>query len=371
LNDRRLNRALLARQGLLERMQPPLVEAVEAIGAIQAQFRPAIAVALWSRLAGFDRGALIEAFERRELVVGQLLRGTIHAVSAREHALYAAVVEVSGAGDWRRTKSAPNAAVEELRRELQRLAATPKSSEELVAVIEAWASRNPVMDRAELEAQRERGWRALLRSSIFVRVATDGGWISARPIEAYGAPPPAPRPSRDAALEFAVRAHLRAFGPSSAADVAGWTGLRATDVRPVLERLETELERFTDEAGRTLYDLSGAPRPDAEVSAPVRLLPWFDSVLLAYEPARRQRILPAAYKDRVYMAKNLQWLPTFLVDGFVAGTWSLKTGRGAALTLTPFVRLQSATRKDLEAEAEKMLRSLYPEARAHTVRFEG
>jgi hypothetical protein len=226
------------------------------------------------------------------------------------------------------------------------------------------------MDQAELEAQRARGWRALLRSSIFVRVATDGGWTSARPAEAYAAPPAGPRPARDGGLEFAVRAHLRAFGPASPGDIAAWTALRIPEVRAAIERLDPDLERFADERGRVVYDLKEAPRPDAGTRAPVRFLPWFDSVLLAYEPGHRSRILPAVYKDRVYVAKNLQWLPTFLIDGFVAGTWSAKPGRTPTLTLTPFARVPATPREALVSEAEALAALLYPDAPGHAVVFE-
>ena len=49
-----LNRALLARQGLLEPLDLPVVAAVEAIGALQGQYWPALPVALgvWTTLAG-------------------------------------------------------------------------------------------------------------------------------------------------------------------------------------------------------------------------------------------------------------------------------------------------------------------------------
>jgi Winged helix DNA-binding domain/Bacterial low temperature requirement A protein (LtrA) len=77
-----LNRALLARQGLLDRLDAPLVEAV---GALQAQHWPALPVALWSRVRGFAPADLPGALERGELVVGTLLRNTLHLVSAREH----------------------------------------------------------------------------------------------------------------------------------------------------------------------------------------------------------------------------------------------------------------------------------------------
>ncbi len=46
---RALNRALLARQGLLERMRMPLPEVAERIGALQMQYWPALGPALWTR----------------------------------------------------------------------------------------------------------------------------------------------------------------------------------------------------------------------------------------------------------------------------------------------------------------------------------
>ncbi len=102
--------------------------------------------------------------------------------------------------------------------------------------------------------------------------------------------------------------------------------------------------------------------------APVRLLPWFDSVLLAYAPRHRARILPDAYRDRVYVRANLQWLPTFLVDGLVAGTWSIEAQRRkATLSLRPFSWLERPVRDLLLEEAERLLRFSHPAAVAHQV----
>jgi hypothetical protein len=102
----------------------------------------------------------------------------------------------------------------------------------------------------------------------------------------------------------------------------------------------------------------------------VRLLPWFDSVLLAYASGHRRRILPDAYRDRAYVRANLQWLPTFLVDGLVAGTWSPGLRRGeATLTLTPFGSLSVRVREELVEEAEGLLRFLQPDARRRSVLF--
>ena len=305
-------------------------------------------------------------------MVGTLLRNTIHAVSAREYPYYSEAVEASGAYDWRRTKSAPVPAMKRLREDLHKFALKPRASEDLSAFVEDWVGRNdPQLDDAELQRQRELGWRAVVRWARLIRVAADGSWTSSRPSELLMAPPRAASPNADAAVNYVVRAHLRAFGPASAPDIAAWTGLRTGTVKASLDRLEADLVRFQDEAGRTLFDLDSAPRPDGGSPAPIRMLPWFDSVLLAYEPSERARILPPAYRDRVYLSRNLQWLPTFLVDGFVAGRWSAKLERRrAGISLEPFVRLTAAVRRDLQAEAESLVGVLEPEARDYEVSFQ-
>jgi hypothetical protein len=114
-----------------------------------------------------------------------------------------------------------------------------------------------------------------------------------------------------------------------------------------------------------LLDLPDAPRPPAETPAPVRFLPKWDNLLLAY--ARRERVLPETYRATV-IRKNGDVLPTFLVDGFVAGTWNLRRGQGqAVLTLTPFGRLPGPTRRALVEEGERLARFMAPDAAAHRV----
>ena len=74
LTQRELNRALLARQGLLERRALSLPDALDAMGALQAQYAPSMYIGLWSRVAGFERDALTRALERREVVQATLMR---------------------------------------------------------------------------------------------------------------------------------------------------------------------------------------------------------------------------------------------------------------------------------------------------------
>jgi Winged helix DNA-binding domain len=372
---RALNRALLARQGLLERLDVPLVEAVEAVGALQAQHWPALPVALWSRVQGFSVEDLYAALQRRELLSGTLLRATLHLVSAREHPAYAAVVAAAGTDDWRRTSAEPGGEVDALRAAL--LAYTreaPRSGEEIAAFIEEWVAAHPdAIDPAEAERQRAHRWRAFLRWSALVREPADGRWGTKAPAALRAAPGSASAPpDEQEALAAVIRQHLRAFGPAGAEDIAGWIGWRVTPVRAALERLAPQLERVEEEGGsRPLYDLPEAPRPDPETPAAPRLLAAFDSVLLAYATGRRARILPDAHRDAVYERANLRIRPTFLIDGLVAGTWSIEVRRREALlTLRALQRLPRSERAALVSEAERLVRALHPNAVAHGVVIE-
>jgi hypothetical protein len=370
LTVRALNRALLARQGLLDRLDLPLVEAVEAVGALQAQHWPALPVALWSRVRGFSDEDLYRGLEAGELVVGTLLRNTLHLVSAHEHPGYAAVVAGAGADDWRRTKAEPSAEASTLRAQLLCHAReAPRTGQEIAAFIEDWVAAHPkAIDPAELEHQRKYGWRAFQRWSALVRVPADGRWGAKAPAALRAAPGCSHPPVGDDALDAVIRRHLRAFGPASAEDVASWIGWRTPPVRAALERLGPGLADFEDEDGRRLHDLPEAPRPDPETPAPARLLAAFDSVLLAYAVKRRARILPDAHRDAVHERANLRIRPTFLVDGLVAGTWTVEVRRREAIVaLRPLQRLARPTRAALVEEAERLVRALRPAAAAHSV----
>ena len=365
---RELNRALLARQGLLEPLDAPLAEAVESIGALQAQHWPALPVALASRVRAFDPEDLYGALERGELVAGTLLRATLHLVSAGEHPAYAAVVAAAGTDDWRRTDAEPGPEAERLRGDLLEYAReAPRTREDIAAFIEELVARHPgALDPKEIEHQRTYKWRAFLRWSAFVRVPENGHWGSKAPAALRAAPIAPDPPTADQALDEVVRRHLRAFGPAGGEDVASWIGWRIPPVRAALERLEPELARFEDENGRVLHDIPDSPRPGPDAPAPPRLLAPFDSVLLAYAAGRRARILPDAHRDAVYERANLRIRPTFLVDGLVAGTWKIEARRHeAVVTLTPLERLARSARDALVGEAERVARAIQPAATTH------
>jgi Winged helix DNA-binding domain len=363
-----LNRALLARQGLLDRFDLPLVETVEAIGALQAQHWPAPPVALWSRMKQFAPDDLYAALDRGDVLTGTLLRTTLHLVSAREHPAYAAVA--AEVAEWRRSKAPASGDAQRLLDDLVAHARrTARTSDDVAAFAEEWVKAHPkALHRDEVKAQRSRNWRALVRWHGFVRVPENGEWGARSPAALRAAPKPRKELDPQAALDEVVQRHLRAFGPASADDVASWINWRPKPVREALARLEDGLAVFVDEAGRTLYDLADAPRPDAETPAPPRLLAPFDSILLAYASKHRARILPDAHRDVVYERRNLRIKPSYTVNGFVAGVWDVEVTRGeAVLTLRPLEKLPRAARAELVDEAERLVRVVRPEAKAHRV----
>jgi hypothetical protein len=151
----------------------------------------------------------------------------------------------------------------------------------------------------------------------------------------------------EAPLAELVRRYLGAFGPASVDDVSSWTGLRTPLVRQGLDGLR--LLRFRDEKGRLLLDLPRAPLPPPDTAAPIRFLPKWDSSLLAHSPPERERILPERYRKTV-IRKNGDVLPTFLVDGFVAGVWGVRRKR---LALEPFEPLPNRVLAEVEREGER------------------
>ena len=104
LSRRALNRALLARQLLLERARAPVPRALERVAGIQAQYAPSMYVGLGSRLEDFSRDQLTRALEGRTVVQGTLMRTTIHLVSARDYWPCAVAVREARRRGWLRSR---------------------------------------------------------------------------------------------------------------------------------------------------------------------------------------------------------------------------------------------------------------------------
>jgi hypothetical protein len=334
LAQRELNRALLARQLLLERARTPLPRALERVGGIQAQYAPSTYIGLWSRLAGFERDTLTRALERRSVVQGTIMRTTIHLVSAGDYWPLTLAVRETRNEHWlkaHRGRIDPRKLSAAAKRLRPQLAKGPMRQAEIDDFLGGDpASRNGVGVLLDLVRVPPSGTWERRRADIY---ALAENWVGPANVD------------RDEALDLLVRRYLSGFGPATKNEIASWAGLPPKEIAPALERLE--LRTFRAEDGKALLDLRRAPMPDPETPAPARLLPTWDATLLAH--ARRTQILPEKYRARVFHVKVPQSVSTFLVDGQVAGTWRYEKGR---ISVSPFHRLDKATRRELDEEAE-------------------
>ena len=348
LSQRELNRALLARQLLLERVKLPVPRAVERLCALQAQYSPSPYIALWSPLQNFRREQLTRALERRAVVRATLMRMTLHIVAASDFP-YFAITWMSAARE--RTPGVDGRELEELSRKVYEVARRPTTHSEVEAAVggSLAGSRWRVRCLAPLVHLPPAGtWGFHGRPEILVMEE----WLGTE------------LPARADGAACLVRSYLAAFGPASQADILRFAGVRVGDIRPGLERLE--LRRFRDDSGRVLLDVPRAPLPDAETPAPVRFLPKWEESLLAYDD--RRRILPKELQSTV-IRKNGDVLPTFLVDGVVAGRWNVeRTKAKATLVLGPFAPLPQRARRNLEEEGERLVRFVADDATSYAVR---
>lgn len=341
LTLRELNRATLARQLLLERRRMSVPKAIERLAGLQAQWPPSPYVALWSRLEGFDRDRLTRALLRRQVVKATLMRITLHLVSAGDYVLFAGALKAP----W----------VAQLTRRMERMGVdvdVPGIAEQALALMaDGPRSRSEVLELFGSTGEQPWFIWTLVQAELgLVRAPDSALWrrtlapVSYIPAQTWLGRSPEAEPR---ALVHLVRRYLSAFGPASRADLAQWSGLPVSDLAPGLEALEP-LRRFRDERGRELLDLPRMPLPSRDTPAPVRFLSNWDSSLLAYDI--RERILPDAYRKTV-IQRNGDVLPTFLMDGFVAGTWSEQDRR---IVLEPFEPIPPRARRELDAEARAL-----------------
>src|SRR6266545_7887011 len=211
LTQRDLNRALLARQLLLERAKTPLPKALERIGRIQAQYAPSMYIGLWSRLEGFERDKLTRALERRSVVQGTVMRTTIHLVSAQDYWPFALAIRQARRAHWLKNhRDVDDAAMAAAAKRLRR----------------AIAGRS--LRAAEIEELL--GWQHGISVGLWhelVRVPPSGTWERRRAdllaaAEDWIGPPEG---TAEQGVELLIRRYLAAFGPAPAADLANWAGL--------------------------------------------------------------------------------------------------------------------------------------------------
>jgi hypothetical protein len=354
ITPRGLNRATLARQMLLAREALPAVQAVERLVGMQSQLARPPFLGLWSRLAGFTRDDLLQPLHARTIVRVTAMRATLHLLSSADYIQFRGTLQPMLT---RALRSIFKSQVDGL--DLERIAATAHrylaNTPATFAVLrDHLASHYPDLNPR------------LLGYAIRMLVPL----VQVPGPDPFGFPAASCFAPADAWLdtvidvetgtsnEALVRRYLAAFGPATPADAQTWSGLQG--LRPVFEALRPSLVTLRTEDGRELFDLPDAPRPPEDITAPVRYLPEFDNLVMAY--ADRRRLVADEHRPRL-ITKNLQVPATFLVDGRIAGTWKIeRKGRAATLAMVPFVELKKPALAALIKEGTALLRFAESEA---------
>ena len=331
LTQRELNRALLARQLLLERKRLAAATVIERLVGMQAQWPPAPYVGIWTRTTGFRREALERELATGTVVKATVMRQTLHLVTLRDYALMRAAMSETNF-PWM------SKLAETIAPGIRRLAAAgPITGAEGVAHIERAHKLAGISARRAFRYARVRAHLLHHHETALWKARPEGRFTLVDE--------PAALVPVEARAEM-LRRYLAAFGPATRRDVVAWSMMHVPEIQASLDLLE--LRRFRDEQGRELLDVPRAPLPDPGTPAPVRFLPKWDNILLAH--ADRSRLLSERYRKRV-IGVNGDVAQTFLVNGFVAGTWKVEKGR---IRTTPFEPLSAAAKRELKEEAARL-----------------
>jgi len=332
LTLRELNRATLARQLLLERKRLTPTAVIERLVGMQAQWPPAPYVGIWTRTTSFRRPTLERELRKGTVIKATAMRQTLHLVTPRDYALIrASMSETNFPWETARAKALAPA--------VRALADTgPVTTADGLAFVEREHGLTGIQARRAWQAARNRAHLVHHHETALYRPQSKGQFVSLAE--------PEPFDPTEARAEV-IRRYLLAFGPATRRDIVAWSMLHVPEIQRALDRLEP-LERYRDEQGRELLDVEGAPLPDADTPPPVRFLPKWDNVLLAW--ADRTRVLPEEHRKTVIRV-NGDVGQTFLVDGLAAGLWREDAG---SVVVEPFAPLPRSVRLEVEEEAGRL-----------------
>ncbi|WP_155373794.1 winged helix DNA-binding domain-containing protein [Catellatospora vulcania] len=359
LTRRDLNRALLARQLLLERSPMAPLEAIEHLAGLPAQAPNPPYIGLWTRLRDFRIEDLSELLTSRAAVRLALMQATPHLVSARDARRLRPPLQVVQdrnltAASHERLRGADPAQVAAAARVL--VEQRPYTVKELGAAL---AGQWPDADPAALGAAARAGLP-------LVQVPPHGLWGAVgqpawTTVEHWLGAGDGPAATVD---DLFLR-YLAAFGPATVRDVQAWSGLGG--LGEVADRLGDRLVAYRDEQGAELLDLPEAPLPHPDTPAPARYLADFDAMLDAYDDT--SRIMDDRDRRDVFAVPGV--VPgTVLVDGFVQAIWTITRKKGAAtLVVRPLFQIPTRDVQDLTEEGERLLAFAAPDATRRDVRF--
>lgn len=322
------------------------------VGGIQAQVMSAAELSLWTRRRATRRADVQAAlWQRRELVKTTSMRMTLHLLPADDFSLYISAMKASSLANMHRL--------------LKRIGAGPTHVDTMIATVLEALADGPKTQQDLLIRAKQKASRAM---QTWLKYA----WSAMRPailegLICYGPPRGAeatfvrvdqwlPKQKTidgaEARAALATR-FLTAFGPATPRDFSKWSGLKSADAQAAFDSLgETIVAVTTEGAPGWILRRDLAKLADSRVDAAPRLLPAFDTYLLAH--ALKDHLIDPRFYKRVY--RNQGWLsPVVLVSGRIVAVWFLEQrARTYTVDVRPFGTLDKRVRNGIAQEAQAL-----------------
>jgi hypothetical protein len=307
-----------------------VAEAVRLIGPIQSQTARSPYLGLAARLPGITLQTISTAYDEQRIVRGSNLRGTVHTSTPQDHPLLEVATRLGQRPLWQRTLKLDRTRLEDVWAGTEDFARDEwRTPAELSAHLASWLAEHDPGAAANLDNNAGRyfgfGHGGLLRRPL------KGGWQGQgapgyRTASAVLGDRSAVLADPETAMDALVRRHLSSHGPASRQDLAWWAGVGLRVVDACLDRLGEGLTEATGPDGRSYHDLADHP-PPRDLHG-VRLLPEFDALFCAYDPAARERFVAPGHYRRLWFQANGMILAPMLMDGRISGHWRIP-GSGA------------------------------------------
>ena len=357
LSLRQLNRTLLARQFLLERLDLDCEKAIAALIALQSQIPNPPYIGLWTRLHGFEKRQLTALLESRAVARAPWIRSTLHLVMAEDHQRYQVVIQPALARGLRSFFGSRAKGLD-----IAKLIAIAKPF--LEAAMPAIGALRDKLQEYEPNEDKQAMAYAVRSYLPLVQVPPSGAWgVGTRATyttaESWlGAASPLD-------LRSLFRRYLAAFGPADVMDFQTWTGM--TRLSSQLKATLDTLVSYHDKEGRLLYDLPGLPIVEEEKPAPIRFLPEYDNILIGHK--HRGRILLEEHREKVFVSAG-RVLGSVIIDGFIGAIWKIEREKTcAALRVTLFDKQTDDVLDAITAEGQNLVRFIEDDADSHPVEF--
>lgn len=337
----------LKSQALVGSIFKTAAEAVGHFGAMQAQEYLCALWAVGMRVPGSTEADIRQAVERREIIRGWPMRGTIHFTAAADTR-------------WILELTAPRQ-LEIYGRRLKELgldeATLAQSNHTMAHALEmdGRLSRPQLFKALEAAGVSTTGQRGayMLYRAVLDRVICQVGVERAKAdyMLCDTALPDAKSKPRDEALAELTRRYFQSHGPATAHDFAWWAGLTVADAKEGIGGAGKALTRETIQGGE-YWSVADAADAVSGVGPVVRLLPMYDEYLVAYRD-RSASVSPAQMGS--YGSGNnpvFSWV--ILIDGQARGTWKRTVKKDTVeVELMPDGPLSDTERDALDAEAQR------------------